>query len=136
LVENHVSDLAVCVGDGRDCFCVLEDIRALMRWNPDSSLIAQAGTPGIARRKAQLANRSPAFRPGLSVLLLFLVLAFASTLHACPMCKDSTVHSDKPTATASAGLDFNRSIYVMLGGFVGVLAVTGRVMHKAVKSSR
>jgi hypothetical protein len=49
------------------------------------------------------------------------------------MCKDSTVDNEKPAAAASAGLDFNKSIYIMLGGFVSVVGLTGRVMYKAAR---
>ncbi len=81
VVENHLPDLAVRVGDRRNCFCVLENIRALMQGNPSTSLIGQAGQMAQAgrlwdpRRNRQLANRSPAFRPGLSILILLLVMA-------------------------------------------------------------
>jgi len=61
------------------------------------------------------------------------VLLLVSRVSACPMCKDSSVNTDKPAATASAGLDFNKSIYVMLGGFISVVGFSGRVMYKAVK---
>jgi hypothetical protein len=51
------------------------------------------------------------------------------------MCKDSTVDSCKVTATESATLDFNNSIYIMLGGFASVAGLTGRMMYKTAKSS-
>ena len=60
-----------------------------------------------------------------------------SPIHACPMCKDSTVTPDtKTVATENNSLDFNRSIYIMLGGLVGVVGFTSRVMFKAAKSNR
>jgi hypothetical protein len=68
--------------------------------------------------------------------IIAAVLIFASPVLGCPMCKDSSVDSDKPAAAASAGLDFNKSIYVMLGGFVSVVGFSGRVMYKAVKQPR
>jgi hypothetical protein len=64
------------------------------------------------------------------VFSLFSVPAFA-----CPMCKDSTVDTGKTTTADSSGLDFNKSIYIMLGGFAGVVGFTGRAIFKAVKSS-
>ena len=51
------------------------------------------------------------------------------------MCKDSTVDAGKTSVTESTGLDFNRSIYFMLGGFATVVGFTGRVMYRAVKSA-
>ncbi len=51
------------------------------------------------------------------------------------MCKDSAVDTGQPNVTESSGLDFNKSIYVMLGGFATVVGFTGRVMYRAVKSS-
>jgi hypothetical protein len=62
-------------------------------------------------------------------------LLFVSPALACPMCKDSTVDPATPNVAESAGLDFNKSIYVMLGGFATVVGFTGRVMYRAVKSS-
>jgi hypothetical protein len=83
-----------------------------------------------------LTTKRPALRAAAKpVLGILMLLVLASPVLACPMCKDSTVDNDKPMAAASAGLDFNRSIYVMLGGFATVLGVTGRVIYKAVKSS-
>jgi hypothetical protein len=65
--------------------------------------------------------------------MLFL-LNITYTARGCPMCRDSTVDSTQPTATQSAGLDFNRSIYVMLGGFAGLVGMTGTVLYKAGRS--
>ncbi len=63
-----------------------------------------------------------------------ILLMLASPSPACPMCKDSSVDTGKPTA--DAGLDFNRSIYVMLGGFTTLAGSAGLVMYRAVKSFR
>ncbi len=71
-----------------------------------------------------------AAKTGIGFVLLFLI---ASPASACPMCKDSTVENETSTQSAS-GLEFNRSIFVMLGGFVGIVGLTGRVMYKAAKS--
>jgi hypothetical protein len=71
-----------------------------------------------------------AAKRGLVVAAFFVV---ASPALACPMCKDSCVDTGKPAATASAGLDFNKSIYVMLGGFISVVGFSGRVMYKAAR---
>jgi hypothetical protein len=43
-------------------------VRSSPIWASETSAVAQAGRPGIARRIALLAVRSPAFRPGLSNL--------------------------------------------------------------------
>ncbi len=71
-------------------------------------------------------------------LIILAFLAMASPVLACPMCKDSTVGTDNKTVAAaeSASLDFNKSIYLMLGGLVSVVGFTGSVMYKAAKSSR
>src|SRR5258708_2108085 len=70
-------------------------------------------------------------------LVLFIILfsLFSVPAFACPRCKDSTVDTGKTAAADSSGLDFNKSIYIMLGGFAGVVGFTGRVIFKAVKSS-
>ncbi len=86
-------------------------------------------------------NRLPHNHPALRAvaklgLVASTLLIFASPILACPMCKDSTVDTDKPAATASAGLDFNKSIYVMLGGFISVVGFSSRVMYKAIKQSK
>jgi hypothetical protein len=64
-------------------------------------------------------------------LIAFVLLA--SPALGCPMCKDSTVDTGGKPAVASAGLDFNKSIFIMLGGFAGVVGLTGRVMYKATR---
>lgn len=52
----------------------------------------------------------------------------------CPMCKDAVVDSSgKAAVVESSSLDFNHSIYFMLGGFATVLGITGRVMWRVVK---
>jgi hypothetical protein len=80
-------------------------------------------------------KKNPALRAaakrGLAIVI-FLMLA--SPVLACPMCKDSTVDAGDTSIKESSSLDFNKSIYIMLGGFVGVVGLTGRVMYKAVKS--
>jgi hypothetical protein len=68
-------------------------------------------------------------------LLLIIFALSATPVMACPMCKDSTVDSCKVAASESASLDFNKSIYIMLGGFASVVGLTGRVMYKAARSS-
>jgi hypothetical protein len=62
-------------------------------------------------------------------------LTLVSPVMACPMCKDSAVDAGTPRVAESAPLAFNKSIYIMLGGFISVVGFTGRVMYKAVKSS-
>ena len=64
-----------------------------------------------------------------------ITLALAGPALACPMCKESAVENNQKTGVAdTAGLDFNHSIYAMLGGLVSIIGVTGRVMYKAAKS--
>jgi hypothetical protein len=87
--------------------------------------------PGFCRRHIRLFG-VPQNRRLFSILLFFTI---ASPALACPMCKDSAVDTGQPNVTESSGLDFNKSIYVMLGGFATVVGFTGRVMYRAVKSS-
>jgi hypothetical protein len=71
-------------------------------------------------------------RPG--VLLVIVCLGYMAPISkACPMCKDSRVDTESAAAASAATLDFNKSIYIMLGGFAGVLGFTGRVMYKATR---
>ena len=69
----------------------------------------------------------------------FTVLLTVGSARACPMCKDGTPVDDRSAATrpaaqqASAGLDFNASVYVMLGVVTAVAATAGRAMVKAVR---
>jgi len=80
---------------------------------------------------------TPALRAAAKHGMVFaMVSMLASPLLACPMCKDSTVDTGQAQATESSSLDFNKSIFIMLGGFAGVVGLTGRVMYKAAKSSR
>jgi len=69
------------------------------------------------------------------VITTFLLMT--SPIYACPMCKDSTPidPAAKTTTADNVSLNFNKSIYVMLGGFVSVIGFTGRVMYKAAKKS-
>jgi hypothetical protein len=64
-----------------------------------------------------------------------VLLAISSPVMGCPMCKDSVVDSASAASVPSSGLDFNKSIYIMLGGLVCAVGFTGRVMFKAVKLS-
>jgi hypothetical protein len=51
------------------------------------------------------------------------------------MCRDSVAADTRSAQTAeSASLNFNTSIYAMLGGFAVVAGFTGRVIFKAVRS--
>ncbi len=51
------------------------------------------------------------------------------------MCRDSVAADTASAQTAEAtSLNFNTSIYAMLGGFAAVVGFTGRVIFKAVRS--
>ena len=64
------------------------------------------------------------------------VLCFTASARACPMCRDSApanTATTQPAPGASAGLDFNASIYAMLGVVAVVGTGVGRAMVKAVR---
>ena len=64
------------------------------------------------------------------------VLWLAPAALACPLCKDGVAVDARPTAdvaTAAAAVDFNPSIYVMLGTVAVVATAAGRAMVKAVR---
>ena len=70
-----------------------------------------------------------------AALGLVIVLCVAPLAAACPMCKDGVATSPLPTTAPAeaAALDFNTSIYVMLGVVAAVGATVGRAMVKAVR---
>jgi hypothetical protein len=72
-----------------------------------------------------------AAKRGMAILVFSMI---TSPVLACPMCKDSTVDTGKAGVTETAGLDFNKSIYIMLGGFATVVGFTGRMMYMAAQS--
>ena len=70
-----------------------------------------------------------------SLALLGVVLA-AAPARACPMCRDSVAANTTAAGTteaAAAPLDFNASVYVMLGVVAVVATAAGRAMVKAVR---
>ncbi len=71
-----------------------------------------------------------------------VVVLPAAAACACPMCKDGTTTANEtaasdpstpPAQAAAAPLDFNASVYVMLGVVTVVAATAGRAMVKAVR---
>jgi hypothetical protein len=86
----------------------------------DPRTVVAASTPNIFRSA------------GLSLILVSAICG--ASARACPMCKESTVDTTQPAAVQPAGLDFNRSIYIMLGGFAGLVGMTGTVIVKAARS--
>lgn len=84
-------------------------------------------------------NMSAALR-SRSIILLLLVLALmalAPLSHACDMCRDAVATNSGSGGVdgsgASAGLDFNSSIYFMLCGVFAVAGWIGWVMYKAIR---
>ncbi len=59
--------------------------------------------------------------------------AWVAPARACPMCKDGTAVDAAAQPAETAGLDFNTSIYVMLGVVAVVGGAAGRAMVKAVR---
>ncbi len=81
------------------------------------------------------ATRGRAVAHALRLFPLLFVLRYVQSVHACPMCRDSVAADTRSAQTAeSASLNFNTSIYAMLGGFAVVAGFTGRVIFKAVRS--
>ena len=78
-------------------------------------------------------------RRSIRHVLLFAacVTAAVPAARACPMCKDGVAVATSPGATAApaeaAAVDFNTSIYVMLGVVAVVATAAGRAMVKAVR---
>ena len=73
-----------------------------------------------------------------AALALSTVLMIAAPAAACPMCRDGTVvnaaaPTTAPAVAEAASLDFNTSVYAMLGVVAVVAAATGRAMVKAVR---
>ena len=73
----------------------------------------------------------------LAGVAVAMIVALPSA-RACPMCKDggpvaSTPLDPADSQQAAVGLDFNTSVYAMLGVVAVVAAATGRAMLKAVR---
>lgn len=69
-----------------------------------------------------------------TLLLTFaILLCLAGMAMACPNCSDTVASAD---AAGSPGISaaFNSSIYIMLGGFIGVLGMVTFVMVKAIRN--
>jgi hypothetical protein len=103
------------------------------------------GVLGLRSRKRQksasttmqTAATTPRRAPIAATALLLLA---TSAARACPMCKDGAPVDAHPTAAAAdapapaaASLDFNGSIYVMLGVMAVVGTAVGRAMVKATR---
>ena len=57
----------------------------------------------------------------------------AAPARACPMCRDSAAVDPTAAPAEAAALDFNTSVYVMLGVVAVVGGTVGRAMVKAVR---
>ena len=72
--------------------------------------------------------------------MLVLIFVAPSLSHACEMCRDAVVTNSGGGGIdgtgSSAGLDFNASIYFMLGGVFAVAGWIGWIMYKAIQGSQ
>jgi hypothetical protein len=80
------------------------------------------------------------YRAIIFAAALLLVSIVPSIAHACEMCRDAVVTNSGGGGIdgtgSSAGLDFNSSIFFMLGGVFCVAGWVGWVMYKAIKGSQ
>ncbi|HSV15759.1 MAG TPA: hypothetical protein VLI90_15970 [Tepidisphaeraceae bacterium] len=75
------------------------------------------------------------------LILLFAIIALtASIAPACEMCRDAVITNGGgggiDGTASSAGLNFNSSIFFMLGGVFAVAGWIGWIMYKAIQSSQ
>lgn len=76
-------------------------------------------------------------------LATLAVLVATSSAFACPMCKDSVPNKENaPTLLDSSANEsrnisggINTSIFVMLGGLLGVLGIVSTVIIKGIKTT-
>jgi hypothetical protein len=61
-----------------------------------------------------------------------IVLLAAPAVFACDLCRDA-VATNTGSGSESSNLDFNTSIFFMLGTLFAVMGFIGRVMFKAIK---
>jgi hypothetical protein len=76
----------------------------------------------------------------IPILALALLLLSLTDARACEMCKDAIATNAGSGGIdgtgGSAGLNFNASIFYMLGGVFAVMSWIGWVMYKSVHTSR
>ena len=106
-------------------------IKAVNIFHAGAEVLRRAG---LARGKIRLFGVPQNRRRGMFILMVLLLMG--SPAVGCPMCKDSRVENDASAevSNASVGLNFNNSIYIMLGGFVTMLGLTGGIMYRSIKS--
>src|ERR1019366_10073269 len=68
--------------------------------------------------------------PGLVVSAI--VLLAAPAVFACDLCRDA-VATNSGSGSESSSLNFNTSIFLMLGTLFAVMGFIGRMMFKAIK---
>ncbi len=81
----------------------------------------------------------------LPLLMILTLLSLSRLATACPMCKDTIAQNSttQPTVagtstsddTSGLGGGFNNSVYLMLGGLVGVMGLVAFGMFRAVHSA-
>ena len=68
------------------------------------------------------------------ILIGLGIVTFAGVASACPSCKDTIASTEAAGSPGVAGA-FNSSVYLMLGGFLGVLAMVSSIIIKAIRGS-
>jgi hypothetical protein len=68
----------------------------------------------------------------INSLVALSTLVFTSATFACDLCRDA-VATNAGSGSESSTLNFNTSIFFMLGGLFAVMGLIGRVMFKATR---
>ena len=68
----------------------------------------------------------------VNCLAVALTLCWATSAFACDLCRDA-VATNAGSGSESSTLNFNTSIFFMLGGLFAVMGLIGRVMFKATR---
>jgi hypothetical protein len=71
-------------------------------------------------------------RLSIGFLIPLVVLLTAPAIFACDLCRDA-VATNTGSGSESSSLNFNTSIFFMLGTLFAVMGFIGRMMFKAVK---
>ena len=75
-----------------------------------------------------------AMRRWISILVVVLMLALATSAHACPFCKDSVPNSDAQQA-GGVPSGFNNTIYIMLASLIGMTGFVSFTLYKGARTS-
>jgi hypothetical protein len=72
-------------------------------------------------------------RRWINLLSFAVILVSAHATFACDLCRDA-VATNTGSGSESATLNFNSSIFLMLGTLFAVMTFIGRVMFKAIRT--